>query len=269
MNWKEYPSSSERTFAFAILRMVDLSTIDLNVNEMCNDLSQNPQECAWLAELKLKALSQKYRDDVSAPIFDVSIVTPDDWYPHSFISFRILRQVRMDTYDFEGLSRAHDKVSNDGRHALVQWFFAFGSKYMDSTHYEKNSSGAGDVDAAENNRLQKIVEDEKTYFQYVLSCIKATKEFHSESSITLQGELSADHRHRIKELKEIHNPSICYTLRDIIKDKEEFDPKTCPSSDHCSAKVWLKEYVDHIHKLQDIYQNLTLRKIQWDFLSRK
>jgi hypothetical protein len=183
MAWKEYPSFSEKNFAFAILRMVDLQTIDLN--KICNDLPEILRESHWDTDSELEALRNKYRNDVSSPIFDVSIDIPDDWLPHSDIAFVILRQVRMDTYAFEQLSQAHDKVSNDGRDALRQRFLAFGSKYMDGTHFEKNSSEARDVDAAERDRLHEIVRWEQTYLRYVLDLIRASKDSRSKSIIEL------------------------------------------------------------------------------------
>jgi hypothetical protein len=271
MSWKEYPSHSDEKFGFAVLRMVDLDAFELNMGKLCKDL-EKPDDNPWALEYKFQNLRQKYRDDVTSPVFDVPILEsdggPQDWWEYSQIAFGILRQVRMDTYDFDQLARAHDEVSKEGRDALEQRFVEFGAKYMDGTHYEKNSSGARKVDAAERARLREITKDDSKFLVDMLGRIRTEHSDSDSSIVILYRSLARAHEKREADLQEIYNPNIRYTLRDIMKEKSyflgdrpqifEYSAGTSPKR----AKSWIKDYVDHIHKLLEIYENMTLKKVQ-------
>ena len=91
----------------------------------------------------------------------------------------------------------------------------------------------------------------------------------SDSSIvSLYRSLALAHETRAAELEEIHNPNIRYTLRDIMKEKSYFLGDRPMILDYSamiipkSAKSWIKDYVDHIYKLLEIYENMTLKKMQ-------
>jgi hypothetical protein len=255
MVWTEY---SERDLAFIILGIVDFDTID--PMKVCFTRSELTTADYQAAVSHIQVLRRKCTTIDNKEIFNTAKFDEDKDKDYLF---PLLRQVKMATFNFEGLSRAHSwHIARHGRDALFQQFQEFGRKFMDTTDYEFISVEAHNADRALHGLLMWVIEPEMHGLRKGLKRIEQKVDGTSEFQKLV--ELHMIHECRLRKMEAHENHDILHTLRHIIAAKnsiyQDMERALRNSPGEREIRDLLKKYEDFFHQQIKIFQNLRLEK---------